>query len=668
MVGYDGACGAARGVGVKRSFGRNSGRWRRSGRGGPWLWLACSLVGATLGVDGLAADNGSKVVPGKLNEFNPADDTCDDHRTGVCTNNPSVQCVDNSQCADNLCSAQVEPCAVIDGRKQRPGDVSLELNFRSPPVPSQVAQATEQLRRANKILCDATDGTVRIARVIYSLGESSRERADIWWFPQDGRAYATGRDFTSDATHIQLFNYFWDGLDSSGRQTSMSGSTIAHELGHSLLGFADDYSESRIPRGVAFDGPSTMESWVDGRVVSRGIFNNELAIRQLVDQTSETFHTIMQSAGGSSQACAQPGNGLTTFQARPRSWSNFQCLTPQDCQPGGYPANLPPLWRQDPASTEPEYTDCPDLPILASELSSRNSNVDSVKGDGLDCPTEPLPGLELVIQGVINSLNSSCGRDADGDGLLLDTNEQCEDTQTTPCASGGTATCERCLWKRSSCSNGTECQPGQTTSCNTLGLLPQGNGVDVSCAPNGYWESHVYCQLPIEPTLANGFQVRPNKQFDYHVLASHAPLWATEIPVRDASLDEATAYHRLWVRVVEQSTEAITLELAADGGDFAPGGAPGTPGTYHRLAVWDISWVNLMLQPESLLPAGSVGEINGSPYSPEMTLDLVLGSSSQVATFMTNSSAAGRFNVVPTGPFANGEPEQVELPRFGGQV
>lgn len=615
----------------------------RSGRG----WVVPALLAATWVGDGVAADNGLKVVPGKLNDIQSMD-SCDDPRTGTCVNAPDIQCVENGHCPGSECKSQVETCLDIDGRIQRPGDVSLELNFRSPPLPVMVAQATEQLRRANKILCDATDGTLRIARVVYSLGESSRERSDIWWFPQAGRAFATTTDFLSDATHMEVYDYAWDGSEPDKRRTSMTGSTLAHELGHTLLGFLDDYQEWHRPRGVAFDGPPTIGAFVDGRVMARNAWNREMAALQLRDENSEVFHTMMQSGGGSAQSCAQ-ADGTTLFQARPRSWQNFQCLTPADCQEGGYPEALPPLWHLDENSTEPEYTDCPDIPVLSSELSSKNSGVDGLQGQGLDCPTVPLPGTELVVQGIINSANYSCGEDADGDGQALDSNEECEGSQTSPCPSGtGTMVCSSCLWNRGSCSNGTECQPGESISCSELGLA---GGFTVGCLGSGYWESHL-CELPVEPSFAEAFESREMKQVDRQSFTDHSPLWVTEIPVRDESSDEATAYHKLWVRVTQQNSETITLEIAADTGDFAPGGVPGAAGGYHRLAVWDVTWADPAQQPT--LPPESVGAVNGHEYSTDMVLDLVLGSSQNVATFM-NESADPRNTVQPTGPFAHGQ-------------
>jgi hypothetical protein len=74
-----------------------------------------------------------------------------------------------------------------------PGDVSLKFHFELPPTAQQYQTAIDQIERASKILCDATDGNIRIARIEFLLGDEARSDADIWWLQNSpGASYSQG--------------------------------------------------------------------------------------------------------------------------------------------------------------------------------------------------------------------------------------------------------------------------------------------------------------------------------------------------------------------------------------------------------------------------------------------------------------------------------------------
>jgi hypothetical protein len=137
---------------------------------------------------------------------------------------------DPSNCDDPGTADVVETC---DGR--RPGDVSLEFAFMFPPTQADADDAVLALTRANRILCDATDGQVRIARVRWVVGDAAAETADIRWYYSSG---LTTRSRASDVGQLGVI-----GQHVAIMTDEIKGEVVAHEFGHYLLGLYDSYAE-----------------------------------------------------------------------------------------------------------------------------------------------------------------------------------------------------------------------------------------------------------------------------------------------------------------------------------------------------------------------------------------------------------------------------------------
>lgn len=117
------------------------------------------------------------------------------------------------------------------------GTVDLEFNFRFAPTAAQIATARAELQIASGVLCDALDGQLRFGKVTFTAGGPRQDQADFWFHPEPGRSYApiytNGASLITPGEHITLLA---SGLD---------GGTLAHELGHYMLGLGDQYDEQR---------------------------------------------------------------------------------------------------------------------------------------------------------------------------------------------------------------------------------------------------------------------------------------------------------------------------------------------------------------------------------------------------------------------------------------
>lgn len=236
------------------------------------------------------------------------------------------------------------------------GDITLNVHFTVPPLPDHVTQLEEQMTRANSILCDATDGKLRIKTVNVSIADGKEDSADIIWYPQGGRAFSTGN---LGSGRVTVYRY-------GGTNSSMRGDVIAHELGHHILGLGDSYSMQRESWTCA-SGPS-----FDGELFQgRGNYFD----RQLPGPDTERNHSIMQQAGA--QVCARPTDGMSPGKINPMEFGDRGCLTDADCS-GAFDV-------------------CPVRPMLMSELSAVNP--DPVRGTGVNSCPAPLAGTEIAIRG-----------------------------------------------------------------------------------------------------------------------------------------------------------------------------------------------------------------------------------------------------------------------------
>ncbi|WP_073077256.1 VWA domain-containing protein [Chitinophaga jiangningensis] len=121
------------------------------------------------------------------------------------------------------------------GRIDVDGTMHFSVNFRYVPTAADIARIENELRIANGIICDATDGQARFGTIRITAGAAGEEDADIWVYADEGRSgvsyFSSGAGFGTKGTHIVLF------------QGGINGAVIAHELGHLAFGLGDEYDE-----------------------------------------------------------------------------------------------------------------------------------------------------------------------------------------------------------------------------------------------------------------------------------------------------------------------------------------------------------------------------------------------------------------------------------------
>jgi hypothetical protein len=104
------------------------------------------------------------------------------------------------------------------------------------PVDAAEAQRIRDcMSGTNLVMWDATDGQLRLGTITLTASLAQKNSADIWLFPQTGRAglsfFLNGSALENDPFHITMF------------QNSMTPNVMFHELGHYIFGLGDEYTE-----------------------------------------------------------------------------------------------------------------------------------------------------------------------------------------------------------------------------------------------------------------------------------------------------------------------------------------------------------------------------------------------------------------------------------------
>ncbi len=109
------------------------------------------------------------------------------------------------------------------------GELELEMNFLYDPPADAIDYYEKLVKTASTILCDATEGYLRIGKVRFTKSRGGQKEADVWIVDQCCGGVTHGR-MGSTGGHVQWFNY-------------NRGPTLTHELGHYVWGVLDSYHE-----------------------------------------------------------------------------------------------------------------------------------------------------------------------------------------------------------------------------------------------------------------------------------------------------------------------------------------------------------------------------------------------------------------------------------------
>ncbi|MEJ2670057.1 MAG: VWA domain-containing protein [Gammaproteobacteria bacterium] len=170
--------------------------------------------------------------------------------------------------------------------------MELNIHFRFPPSSADITRAQEQIQRASELMCDATEGNMRIAKARLSAGGASEPAGDVWYYPPGvlNRSRSNGAPVDNASKRIYL------------AYSSIRSDILFHELGHMVFGLADQYDEQRRFGSACGIGPSFDEGALD-----------------------EQNHTIMQQAGF--QRCVTSA-GVQTNRA---CYNNSDCESGETC-------------------------------------------------------------------------------------------------------------------------------------------------------------------------------------------------------------------------------------------------------------------------------------------------------------------------------------------------
>ena len=113
------------------------------------------------------------------------------------------------------------------------GDLTLYLNFESPPTAAQLAEVEAAWADVGEILCDATDGQVVLRRLVMTAGAAGREEADLRISAQDCRSYAASLGLGRLGASAFIC-----------RRHRTDAMTLAHEVAHLAFGLGDQYPET----------------------------------------------------------------------------------------------------------------------------------------------------------------------------------------------------------------------------------------------------------------------------------------------------------------------------------------------------------------------------------------------------------------------------------------
>ncbi len=154
-------------------------------------------------------------------------------------------------CASSLVAG---PARAGGGSVDPDGNIALNFHFLFPPLQEDIDRVQEQTERASRILCDATEGQMRIGSMRLSAGAASEPAADIWYYPP-GAVLRSRNDggLTNPSGRVYLAH------------PSIRSDVHAHELGHLVFRIGDQYNEQRRFGDACGIGPSFDEGATDER-------------------------------------------------------------------------------------------------------------------------------------------------------------------------------------------------------------------------------------------------------------------------------------------------------------------------------------------------------------------------------------------------------------------
>lgn len=201
--------------------------------------------------------------------------------------------------------------------------MSIDWNIDAPPENRGKPFVENILKQTSQSLYTMTEGRVRLGKVSVYSNSQFTDNADIQYLLKDGRANASISGFNSGkGMTIQMFA-------GTNEPEADHGKTVAHELGHYLLGIFDEYREE----GKKSNDPGDPQ---DGDTPRDTIMHNHLSFETISTPTDyadpatqNTAHYRVYKQSAWETVLSPPGNEPAGYPKR-FSLQAFQGMTSPD--------------------------------------------------------------------------------------------------------------------------------------------------------------------------------------------------------------------------------------------------------------------------------------------------------------------------------------------------
>lgn len=222
----------------------------------------------------------------------------------------------------------------------QPAELDLVVSFRYNATDVQKNDWRNLLEWASNMLFEATEGQVRLGKIVYGNNLAAEKAADIWLHDTSitASAHSGGVGLGAWEVHIEL------GLDTLGQpgappQAGKPGQAV-HELGHHALGLGEEYDPHCMPDLATAEAAGACIMQYGSRSIERNL-DGSASWSPFAPPITEFCHGNHETAGVTHQSLINNGQSC----AETVVYSNVAAMTPR--YPGAAPFADPPV----PAST-----------------------------------------------------------------------------------------------------------------------------------------------------------------------------------------------------------------------------------------------------------------------------------------------------------------------------
>ncbi len=165
------------------------------------------------------------------------------------------------------------------GTVDEDGNIHLTMSWLYFPTQEQELELEQALVEANNLICDATDGFFRLGNIrIVAATNQYSEIIDVYITTIPGRSSTNFFDkdlkgINNDSEKIYWFLTNEDCEIGLSTIPFLDGKTLAHELGHYVLGLGDEYVDNSVLKtkcrtGICIENQDSQNNTLMGRHVN----------------------------------------------------------------------------------------------------------------------------------------------------------------------------------------------------------------------------------------------------------------------------------------------------------------------------------------------------------------------------------------------------------------